>query len=142
VAFDPGEMNPSTDKTPGDWMRFEEENSGWRRIERDRSIDLGEYRTIKGSEDWRKGTHKALQTILERIQAPEDAKRRAEELLERVDENQAEFSGNSRLSIASAIVYFASEGDVSKKRIAKEGSISKASLQNMTRQMSDVIDLN
>lgn len=123
-------------------MHLKEKSAEWEKINADKSIDLGDYKVIKEPEDWVKGTRKAVRTVLERIEASDEVKRKADELLEKVNENQVEFSGNSRLSIASAIVYFASRKEIGTRRLAEEGSISTASLKNMIQLMGNAIDLN
>lgn len=117
------------------------ENGGWIDLKKDRSIDLGEYTTIRKPGDWYKGTERALETILERIDASRSVIKRSEELLERVNRNQAEFSGKSRISLAAAIVYQALQGETRIKDLSEIGSISTASLKN-TVEMMDNMDLN
>lgn len=124
------------------YLEIEENKSGWKKIDANESIDLGEYKNISNPEDWIKGTEKAVSTILGRIDASEKVRKRAEILLQRVNEKQDEFSGKSRLSIASAVVYFALEEDADEKEITKVGSISTASLKNMIETMSNTVELN
>lgn len=122
-------------------MTLEEKNAGWRRIEKPREIDLGEYKVIKGPEDWRKGVEKAVETILDRIEASHQVEERAREIMGNVISNQAEFSGKNRICIASGIVYFALKGEVDMKKLTKAGSISTTSIRNMVDRMNEV-DLN
>jgi len=124
------------------YMDIEENKSGWKKIDPNEGIDLGEYKNISNPEDWIKGTEKAVSTILERIDASKKARKRAEMLLKKVNEKQDEFSGKSRLSIASAVVYFALEGNTDAKEITKVGSISTASLKNMIETMGNTVELN
>lgn len=123
-------------------MRFEEKDSGWRRIEEERKIDLGDYQVIKEPGDWKRGAEKALNTILERIGASKEVEKRAKKLMERVYRNQDKFSGKSRLTIATAIAYFAADGDIGTREMTKAGTISPASLKNTIEMMSNTIDLN
>lgn len=122
-------------------MKENKQNGGWVDLKEDKTIDLGEYSTIKEPEDWYKGTERAMETILERMEVSPTVENRAEELLEKVDSNQAEFSGKSRVSLAAAIVYQALQGKTEIKDLSEIGSISTASLKN-TIEMMDRMDLN
>lgn len=122
--------------------RLEDGDRRWRSIEEDREIDLGDYQVIREAGDWTKGAEKALSTILERIEASEEAVERAERFMERVNNKQAEFSGKSRVCVTAAVVYFALKGTIDQKELAKQASISIASLRNTIEQMSNTIDLN
>lgn len=123
-------------------MPFEEKKGEWKKIDGDKSIDLGDFKVIRKPSDWTKGTEKALYTILERLEASSEVEEKAKELMEKVEKNQVEFSGNSRLAIASGIAYLALQGEINKKQLAKEGSVSITTLKKMIEMMSNTIDLN